>query len=212
MATFQAQIEDLTGSVDAGIDLDVILTASAKTILDLLPVELLMKQAKVYQVTDTAGTDVSGDRVLLVDRGGRPAREIPVVLKDQVGRTTSIHYATTESPVYWLEGGAASTAKLYFKPNPDATSDDEGHIHYVTYPAVLATDSSITAFPAECEYAVVLHAAWTVLQQKLNVMLHTDNDPEMVSVAKGELENMKQLYAHEMQRFLPANQQGGAVR
>jgi len=202
MATFQAQIEDLTGTVAAGIDLDVILTASAKTILDMLPVRLLMKQSKVYVVTDTAGTDVSGDRVLMVDRGGRSAKEVPVTLKDQVGRLTSIHYATTESPVYWLEGTTAATAKLYFKPDPDATSDYEGHIHYVAYPSVLASESSITAFPSECEYAVVLHAAWTVLQQMLNVLLHTDHESEMVQVMREEIVNMENLYKHEMQRFV----------
>ena len=166
MATFQTQIEDLTGSIG---DTDAItswLTDGAKEIINVLP------PSKKYLVAanntlnnNTLTMTVNGGDILDVTRNDgtidRPCRQITPLLRGKIQDENDVNYVTNSDPVYYLLN---NTLTAY----PTPTASETVAISYVSFPTVTYSANSISTFPNDYEYLVVLYAALKGLSRKMN--------------------------------------------
>ena len=195
-STFKAMIEDLTGTIDSRVDLDELLVASGAIVADALPMYLKIQHARKQTVTDANGYDIRGKNVIAVDREGNPSSSVPPSMSGKLSDVNSMHAASNLNPMHFIDSN-----NLYIKPDPAAGGDDDGHIFYFSYPAFSEGDVSINYFPDEAEYAVVLCAALKVLQTKLNILIHTDEDPELAGSMQAEIVGIQTLYDQELKRL-----------
>ena len=145
MSTYQVRIEDKVGAVSDTAALSDFLTAGAKFIVNILPPNRLIKFTT--NLTDSgSGVSVTTSRVLGANKSGYGAREIPQSLIAQIANTSSIHYAGTTDPVFYILNGLA-----FVKPSG-------GTVVAMAYPTVAYSDSTITAFPIDLDEGVVLYA------------------------------------------------------
>jgi len=152
LATKIDDIAGALGSADTSAQTDW-LKAGARIITDIMPVEKVELYAS--EVTDTgSGIDITGRRMLYdrTHKSGRPAPLFSAAMKAQFADTGSIYYATEKSPISYVE-----LTKLYIKPSGGTGVG-------MTYPNPSYSDNSITGFPPEYEYGVILYAA---IQQKI---------------------------------------------
>lgn len=145
MSTYKVRIEDKIGDVGDDIALSDFLTAGAKFITNILPLERLIKYTT--NLTDAgSGISVTTYRVVSANKSGYGARLVPHTLAGAVGNSSSIHYPSTTDPVYYILNGLA-----YVKPSG-------GTVVAMAYPTVAYSDSTITAFPIDLDEGVVLYA------------------------------------------------------
>jgi hypothetical protein len=162
-------VQDYIGTVTTVGDLDKWLQAGAKFIIDLMPVGKAEKFTSSVTVV-TAGTTISGYRIIRVHKGGYVAIKIDAGYKTQAEDTNSIYYATTKSPAYYIENG-----KAFVLPGG-------GILIGVAYPTPVNTDSSITNFPGEYENLVILYASIQGRIQQLTTQVMTDIDALTVDI------------------------------
>ena len=124
MQTLKLQVEDLIGRTISDTDgLNDMLNATAREVSDILPKDVLLRNATVHSITSNS-YDVSDKRILSVSRDSYYATEIPY---GQHGRATdsgSIYFADTaqkRDPVFYLKGKL-----LVIQPEP--TSSENGEV------------------------------------------------------------------------------------
>ena len=168
MATFQVQVEDLTGSIGDTTAINSWLQAGAKEVVNFIP------QARLEEVASTSvfenTVDVEGKKVLGVLRKDAanssfltPCVKVAPTKKGIIQDSSNMEYATTSDPVYWMDG---DTLQVF--PTSASTNDMSlVHISF-DFSAVTYDDSSITNFPDEAEPAVVLYAARNGIQRLMN--------------------------------------------
>ncbi len=194
MAIFKTQIEQLVGAITTASDMDDYLTATAREIIDLLPNELVYQYST--QQTFTANLSLVGKKVVgEVTRNGIRAIPVPFSMSAKVADSTSMHYATNNSPVFYLNG-----TLLVVVPTPGSL---EGETFIYTYEAFVNTESmsNYATFPSNAEYALILGSAIKALQQKINVMIHTDEESELVAAVQVELQALNELYKLQLQQL-----------
>ena len=190
MASFLAQVEDIVGALPTSADLDDFLTTTAKEIIDIIPPALLLSYVQaVTSVADDNGQAIEGTKILSVSRAGYPAKEVPYAMSAQVIDSASLHMATAMSPVFYRLGKDA-----FIKPAPDGSN--AGQFLLYTYEAFAYTESMShhLSFPDNCEPALIYGSCIKVLQQKLNVTLHTDEDTEIIAAMQVELATITKSY------------------
>ena len=186
MASFQAKIEDLTGSIG---DVDAIsqwLTDGAKEIINLLPPELKIKASTRFTLNtstptldldnaDGTGGNLRGEMLyvarLSANSGGfqKVCREIPGMFGDLTNDSTDLmYYATVTDPVYFITNNSSGNPTLFVKPSP--TDAQPAYVHAIKYPVVAYGGAGIANFPDEAEYLVVLYAAIKGLHRLMNDM------------------------------------------
>ena len=184
MATFQAKIEDLTGSIGDTDALTQWLTDGAKEIINILPPQLKIKASTRSTLNTSAPTldldnaDGSGGNLrgevlhvtrLSADSGGfeKACREIPGMFGDLTNDSTDLmHYATATDPVYFITNNSSGHPTLFVKPT--TTDAQPANVYRIAYPSVAYDDSVIANFPNEAEYLVVLYAAIKGLHRLMN--------------------------------------------
>ena len=156
MQTFKLQVEDLIGRTVSDTDgLNDMLNATAREVSDILPKDVLIRNATVQAITSNS-YDVSDKRILHVSRDSHYATEIPY---GQHGRATdsgSIYFSDTtqkRDPIYYFKGKL-----LVIQPAP--TGSENGEVLKYDYPSSIAHgDTSVSNFPSSAEYAVILGAS-----------------------------------------------------
>ena len=222
MANFRVQIENLAGEssfsttaeeTDYTTMLDNFLLQSARNVLDILDEKYIHQNSIVLETTSGVGFDVTGLILSKVLRGSIGCVEVPLEMEAKVQlNSKSIYEPTSSSPIYYIKGQTATGAKLFIKPTP--TNLEPGAIFFLTIPSsVVNTASSISNFPDQAEYAVVIGSAVRVLQYKLNKLLHEDEDVELAQVVQQEMGSLNQMYMIELSQLngggLPVQQQEG---
>jgi len=176
------------------------LTESARAVLDVLPDKVLIKDSIQISIEDNTGVDVTDKKIVKVNREGYGCVEMPLEEKAHLeAGSGSIKEPTRRSPVYYIEGQASTGGKLFIKPNP--ASNQKGTLDYSGYPSVAWNNSSITNFPDLAEYAVVIGSALRLLQHKMNLLIHDDEDIELAQVVQQELLNVSEMYKDEIMRL-----------
>ena len=212
---FGVQINSLTG-VDANLDsaseegddyttlANQWLTDAAREVINILPPKLKQKCSKVTNLyignTDTT-MDLDGvGEILHVTRENANSgyyigcREVSPLLADSANDSTSLHYATATDPIYWTESNSSGNATLFVKPTPD--SNQPAKVMHISYPPnstswdgsnLPGNSTSISNFPDEAEYLVVLRAAITATEY----MMLFEEDAEVYAP---QLQTLKQDY------------------
>ena len=145
MSTYKVRVEDKIGNVGDDTALSDFLTAGAKFIVNILPLERVEKFTT--DLTDAgSGISVTTSRVLRAHKSSYGARVISSGLAAQAVDSNSIHYASTTDPVFYISNGLG-----YVKPSG-------GTVVAMAYPTVAFGDSTITAFPIDLDEGVVLYA------------------------------------------------------
>ena len=186
--TFKNQVDALTGF--AGTEDDALsdwLTSGAKEIVNVLPSELKEKCMTETTLNNSSQTmDLDGvGKILYVSRlsadsGGYrvSCREVPSMHAGLTSDSSNLlYYGTVTDPVYWIQS-TSDAAILNVYPSPEATQT--ARVYHISYPTVVYNDATITNFPDEVEYIVVLYAACKALQSTMGGMqasiVHSDQD------------------------------------
>ena len=168
MSSFQTRIEDLIGSVgDTTLITNSIQEVGAE-IISALPDHKLMQSSKTTAVS-SSGLDISGMRVLSVDKDGFTAREIPASEKTRYNDPDSIYAGSDTDPLYYFKD-----YKIYIQGDADGGLES-GTLHHVpkipTHDGTTSiTYSSTTTvnFPIEARNLIVIGGAVKCLQKMLS--------------------------------------------
>ena len=175
--SFSSQIQHYTGSV-TGFDDQITtwLNDGVKSIIaraGVLSPDLLYRFSSTNSLTGSSGFEIGSGRVLYVERDAvdsgtdlHEARLIPLNQKNQSADTSSIYFAPTTAPVYYVDNN-----KVYVLPAP--TSDQPASIVVVDYGTVNNSAETISNFPVEFYKHVVLWASMNVLHAKLIKLTET---------------------------------------
>jgi len=170
MATFQVQVEDLTGSIGDTAAISSWLQDGCKAVVGFISKNRLEQVASNTNFTDSI--DIESMKVLSVLRkdANNSNRYMPCrkLLPSQMGTvhdSSYMEYATTSDPAYIIHNDALNTF-----PQSVASNDSRVVNISLDFSAVTYDDSSITNFPDEAEPAVVLYAARNGLQRLMNNM------------------------------------------
>ena len=200
---FGVQINSLTGfdgnldsASEEGDDYTTLanqwLTDAAKEVINLLPRILKEKCTTETTLNHSATTidlDTLGGEVLYVNRlsadsgGSRiPCRKVLSMYGELSNDATSIYKASATDPVYWiLSSGDAAILNVI----PTPTENQTAIVYHIGYPTVDHSHNAIANFPDEAEHLVVLRAALTALEYKLNF----EEDVELYSPMITNLRN-----------------------
>ena len=183
MATFQVQLEDIAGgsSVDTTAMSDW-LTSGARTVLNILPPNKLMRIASNENFTNTV--NVEGKKVISVlrrdENNSGIAMPCRLLSPSMMGRVNDYNYmeaATTSDPAYIIFD---KLLNIY----PTVVSSNHSRLVAIdTSITVAYSESAIDNFPDEAEYAVVLFAARNYLQRLMNNVTTSLSDLSIVAVA-----------------------------
>lgn len=162
MATFQTQVEAISGTVSSTPNLNIWLTDGATDVTrKLISIKKadLPRMASPIRVSATNGLDLSNSiHIVSVTRGSYPAYEVPESMSWKVYQPDSIHKATIRNPAYYIKNN-----HLYVAP----ISSTSAYASYVPLHNVLYTDTNIPRFPDEYNYAVVLYASMQNIVDKM---------------------------------------------
>lgn len=147
MATLQERVEGLVGTVTNTDVLDANLTAAARIIVDLIPLEKGIEWSADFTAGDGTGITLSILRPLYAHKAYYRARRISAEDKARAADSNSLFYAVAKDPVWYIE-----KSKAYVLPGG-------GTIVGIAYPVVKGTDNKIGGFPHAFEEGVVLYAA-----------------------------------------------------
>jgi len=165
MATFSAQVVDLVGAFSDETALDTFITEGANEVINAMPRPMQERVAEETAVS-TGTTTSEGHKVLYMLRTDgtidQPCRRIPARQRGRVADSDDMEYATTSDPAYYVKDGKfnilpSGAGLLVSMPTYSQTS-----------PLDASAISTITNFPNEAEYLVVLYAAIKALQQVMN--------------------------------------------
>lgn len=174
MQTFKLQVEDLIGRTVTDTDgLNDMLTATAREVSDLLPRDILIRNASLVEFTSNPYSIVNM-RILTVSRNGHYANEVPYGMATSVADSGSIYFADSSQnrdPVFYFKG-----SDLYVYPAP--SSSLKGEILKYSYPTVAHGDTGVSNFPDSAEYAITLGASAKFLS-KLGAEDHEAEDIEL---------------------------------
>jgi len=169
MANFDAQVIELVGS-SWTTDQDAVnqfITEGANEVINAMPRS--MQERIAEETTVTSGTTTSeGHKVISMTRNDgtidQPCRNIQAWKRGRAADSSDMEYATATDPVYYTNDGkfnilpsGGSGNKLVSIPTYSQSS-----------PLDASAISTITNFPNEAEYLVVLYAAVKALQQVMN--------------------------------------------
>ena len=225
---FAEQIHSLTGfdaastsDSETGEDFNLLanqwLVDAAKEVINLLPRELKIKCVKIDSLTNSTPMDLdSKGEVFHVTRENANSgyhvgcREVNPIYGGSASDSDSMHAASSTDPVFWIESDTSGDPKLFVKPDPSA--DQPARVHFLSYPPnstswdgsnLPGAATSISNFPDEAEYLVVLRAAINALEYQIVV----EEDPELYLPL---IQNLKQDYTQGLQMLGATQAQQGA--
>jgi hypothetical protein len=167
MANFDAQVIDLVGSswTEDQDAVNQFITEGANEVINAMPRSMRERVAEETAVA-TGTTTSEGHKVLYMLRTDgtidQPCRRIPANKRGRAADSDDMEYATTSDPAYYVKDGKfnilpSGAGLLVSMPTYSQTS-----------PLDASAISTITNFPNEAEYLVVLYAAVKALQQTMN--------------------------------------------
>jgi hypothetical protein len=172
MATFEAQVEGLTGlSIDGSsaptqTELTQFLTDGAKEVLNSLP----RSRQEMFTTSNELNTSsvsltLLGSEVFSVTRDdgtiNQPCRKVPASLNGRIRDSGDMMAATSTDPAYYIVNNILSVV-------PEPSNSNNAHVQTLAYPAVSYTHELIAKFPDDGEYLVPLYASIKSLQNALS--------------------------------------------
>ena len=199
--SFKTRIENNTASV-TGFDLTEALEKGLEYVLSVIGQNpALLEDFSSTQTSAADGVDwikdAKGMYLLNVSRQDgndyREARKVPKSIKDKIGDSSSIHFATALSPAYYIEGrkifmrpiaGSGAVMKLELVQNKNGYSINDNNEKIYNAEGDASTQAG---FPPQFNELVVLHASECILMEKLSEFtnkLPTDLDSDLTMFDK----------------------------
>ena len=151
------------------------LTDGAKEVINFLPIKLQRLCTSMQTFTSAAaGSEaetLETGKVMSVFAGSQKCRLIGNGKKYDVSDPGDITYATSTDPVYYIEAN-----KINVLPAGLSCKYEE-----IQYPTVEYDHSTISVFPDEAEYLVVLYASVRAVQERMATET-TNEDPELYAL------------------------------
>ena len=172
MANFDAQVVELVGvtySTDQAA-LDQFITEGANEVINAMPRSIMERVAEETTFTDTVSSE--GHKVLAVLKHDgtidQPCRKVPAFKRGRIQDSSDMEFANSSDPAYYIQNSLITlfptgAGKLVSMPTYSQSS-----------PLDASAIATITNFPNEYEYLVVLYAAIKALQQVLNSIVLAD--------------------------------------
>ena len=197
--TFKNQVDALTGFASTEDDaLSDWLTAGARSVLNSLPLNKLERIASNENFTNNI--DVEGKKILAVVRKDNnhaskiytPCRKLPPSMMGRVNDTNYMEAASESDPAYIIQNDVLNTY-------PASNSSSDSRVVFVNSSITSAHgDTSISNFPDEAEYAVVLFAARQALERKISDA-NVDEDIELVGALNAQYQIIDAQYKEQIQ-------------
>jgi hypothetical protein len=211
MATWINQIQRHTSEVDvAQFDmLDTVIAESVNDCMERCKTDLLYKYSGEPQEVTSAGISVRDSRIIMVLRktSDRQQNGIKYVVcreksfldYNKFANPRSLHFATVDSPVFYIENAAnpvvagdSSSGTLKVFPAPELSDNtDAGAViykyDYLTTVSNTSETSTLTTVPSIMVEWIVLVIAEKVLTFKLSEMIHTEEDSELAALISQQL-------------------------
>jgi len=185
MARFDAQVVELVGitySTDQAA-LDQFITEGANEVINAMPRSIMERVAKETTFTNTVSSE--GHKVLAVLKHDgtidQPCRKVPAFKRGRIQDSSDMEFASSSDPAYYIQDSlitlfpTGSGGKLVSMPTYSQSS-----------PLDASAIATITNFPNEYEYLVVLYAAIKALQQVLNSIVLADASIAYVNASVGD--------------------------
>jgi len=145
-ASVLSQIEDLIGDITDTTAVTEWASDTAREVINLLPQDMLWSVST--SISDSgSGATVSTAKFLYAHKSGYEANEIKPEMKARATDTGSIYLATSESPVFYREGGT-----VYVLPGG-------GTVQAVQYPTIAYDDSAVAGVPDDVKHLVIMGTA-----------------------------------------------------
>ena len=197
--SFKNQVDALTGFASTEDDaLSDWLTAGARSVLNILPLNKLERIASNENFTNNI--DVEGKKILAVVRKDNnhaskiytPCRKLPPSMMGRVNDTNYMEAASESDPAYIIQNDVLNTY-------PASNSSSDSRVVFVNSSITSAHgDTSISNFPDEAEYAVVLFAARQALERKISDA-NVDEDIELVGALNAQYQIIDAQYKEQIQ-------------
>jgi len=179
MATFQVQVEDLTGSIGDTAAISSWLQDGCKAVVGFISKNRLEQVASNTNFTDSI--DIESMKVLSVLRKDAnnsnrymPCRELKPSQMGRVHDSAYMEYASTSDPAYIIHNQVINTF-------PESSASNDSRVVSInTDITVLHGATNIDNFPDEVEYAVTLYAARQAIERKVSDA-NVDEDIEMAA-------------------------------
>ena len=183
MANFDAQVIELVGTTyttdqDA---LNQFITEGANEVINAMPRSIMERVAEETTFTDTVSSE--GHKVLAVLKHDgtidQPCRKVPAFKRGRIQDSSDMEFANSSDPAYYIQNSLITlfptgAGKLVSMPTYSQSS-----------PLDASAIATITNFPNEYEYLVVLYAAIKSLQQVLNSIVLADASIAYVNASVG---------------------------
>ena len=199
MATYKAQVEDLTGALNDDDAISQWLTDGARLVLDNLPLDKLERVTEHLDFTNS--TSSQGKRIHQVLRqdasnGNKkmPCRKLSPAFLGKVTDTDYMEAATTSDPAYILHNHLIQTF-------PASASGSDSRVIYIDTSIELAAGAqggSVEDIPQESEQVIVLYAARNGLERLVS-NANADEDPELVASLIGQYRLVDAQYKEGLQ-------------
>ena len=197
--SFKDQVDAITGFGTTENDaLSDWLTAGARSVLNSLPLNKLERIASNENFTNNI--DVEGKKILAVVRKDNnhaskiytPCRKLPPSMMGRVNDTNYMEAASESDPAYIIQNDVLNTY-------PASNSSSDSRVVFVNSSITSAHgDTSISNFPDEAEYAVVLFAARQALERKISDA-NVDEDIELVGALNAQYQIIDAQYKEQIQ-------------
>jgi hypothetical protein len=199
MVSFKIQIEDMIGSVGDDQFITDSLLAVGSEILSKSSFSKLMDYSAESDIPSN-GLDISERILLEVHKGNIRANKITVNNLARAENSSSIYYATTSDPVFYIKGekvfvvadGSLTTGNLISVPIKPTTDGSTEIAHGST---------STQFFPVDAERLMVLGAASRCLKQKISTAIN-DEDIELTQGHLAQSQALEATYEKELQKYL----------
>ena len=199
MATYKAQVEDLTGALNDDDAISQWLTYGARLVLDNLPLDKLERVTEELDFTNS--TTSKGKRIHQVLRKDAansnrfmPCRELSPAFIGKVLDTDYMEAATTSDPAYILHNHLIETF-------PASAASLDSRVIYIDTSVELAAGAqggSVEDIPQEAELVIVLYAARNGLERLVS-NANADEDPELVASLIGQYRLVDAQYKEGLQ-------------
>ena len=177
MATFKDRIEDLAGTIPATADGEQFLKDGVVDVVHrtISAHPQHMSLFSKEQSIESAGSSVHDVHVSEVTRSGTACREIPAAGRHAAADTNSLHYASTDDPVYYF-----LNEKIHILPEGSGTCSILEHGDVISWDS---GTSSITYMPSHHYNQVIMYAGIQTLHHKMVEMnSNTDIDTAFTAV------------------------------
>lgn len=238
MATFEAQVEGLTGiaiSTDTNPTQGELTQFLKDGVLDVTRrcIQAKPQDATKFQresaITDTnSGLDVGGAQIISVIREAdtdgttdgstswRNCRQVAAHMQSRVVDPDSLHFASIYNPVYIID----DDGKVNVYPTPSANNGYKVfYVNNVPTESAPGSDpidyesTAIAYFPIDKTYLVAIYAAIKTLEAKMANFAIDEEDTELVQAISSNLASLKQQYEGAFASMAPPQpQQAGGRR